>query len=122
MNDKYKRANFAKAVDNLKNILRETATPIVRDAAIKRYELCYELAWKAIQEALRNEGLEMCKSPKNCFQQAFQQGWITDEETFVEMIAKRNLTIHIYNDNLAEEIYASLGKYLVLFEWLLAQL
>ena len=122
MNSQYKLSNFAKVVNNLQNILQETATPIVRDAAIKRYELCYELAWKAIQEALKTEGLEECKSPKNCFQQAFQQGWIEDDKTFVEMIAKRNLTTHTYNDNLAEEIYANLGKYLVLFEFLLAQL
>ncbi len=122
MNGKYKLTNFAKAINNLQSILRETATPIVRDAAIKRYELCYELAWKTIQAALKTEGLEVCKSPKNCFQQAFQQGWIEDEKTFVEMIAKRNLTTHTYNDNLAEEIYANLGKYLVLFEFLLAQL
>jgi nucleotidyltransferase substrate binding protein (TIGR01987 family) len=117
-----KLANFAKVVDNLKSILKEATTPIVRDAAIKRYELCYELAWKAVQEALRTEGLEVCKSPKSCFQQAFQQGWIEDEETFIEMIARRNLTTHTYNDNLAEEIYTNLGKYLVQFEFLLAQL
>lgn len=117
-----KLANFAKVVDNLKSILKEATTPIVRDAAIKRYELCYELAWKAVQEALRTEGLEVCKSPKSCFQQAFQQGWIENEETFIEMIARRNLTTHTYNDNLAEEIYTNLGKYLVQFEFLLAQL
>ena len=117
-----KLANFAKVVDNLKSILKEATTPIVRDAAIKRYELCYELAWKAVQEALRTEGLEVCKSPKSCFQQAFQQGWIEDEETFIEMIARRNLTTHTYNDNLAEEIYTNLGKYLAQFEFLLAQL
>ena len=38
------------------------------------------------------------------------------------MIARRNLTTHTYNDNLAEEIYTNLGKYLVQFEFLLAQL
>jgi len=122
MNDQSKLASLIKSVENLKSILTETETQIVRDAAIKRYELCYELAWKSVQEALRAEGLEVCKSPKSCFKEAFKQGWIADEETWAEMIQNRNLTTHTYNEDLAEEIYNNLGKYLSLFEFLLARL
>ena len=122
MNDKSKLVSFNKAIENLSAILKEAETQIVRDAAIKRYELCYELAWKSAQEALRAEGLEICKSPKSCFKQAFQQGWIEDEETCAEMIKNRNLTTHTYNEELAEEIYNHLKKYLSLFEFLFAQL
>ena len=57
MSDKYKLAEFAKSFENLKNIILESKTPIIRDATIKRYELCYELcyelAWKSVQERLR---------------------------------------------------------------------
>jgi len=122
MNSKPKLSSFIKAMENLKSILKEDKTPTVRDAAIKRYELSYELAWKSIQEALRTEGLEVCKSPKACFKQAFEQGWITDEETFAEIVQKRNLTTHTYNDDLAEEIYNKLGTYAALFELLLVKL
>jgi nucleotidyltransferase substrate binding protein (TIGR01987 family) len=94
MNRKPKLTRFIKAMENLKSILKEEKTPTVRDAAIKRYELCYELAWKSIQEALKTQGLEVCKSPKACFKQAFEQGWITDEETFSEIVQKRNLTTY----------------------------
>ena len=122
MIDKPKLDSFKKSVNNLKSIFIEVKTPIVRDAAIKRYELCYELAWKSIQEALRSEGLEICKSPKNCFKQAFKQDWIEDEEGFADMVQNRNLTTHTYDENLADEIYDSLSKYLVLFEILLEKL
>ena len=122
MNHQSKLASFIKSVKNLKSILTETETQIVRDAAIKRYEICYELAWKSVQEALRAEGLEICKSPKSCFKEAFKQSWIADEEAWAEMIQNRNLTTHTYDEDLAEEIYDSLGKYLSLFEYLLAQL
>jgi len=47
MNHKSKLASFIKSVKNLKSILTETETQIVRDAAKKRYEICYELAWKS---------------------------------------------------------------------------
>ncbi|MCK5718941.1 MAG: HI0074 family nucleotidyltransferase substrate-binding subunit [Thiomargarita sp.] len=122
MNNKSKLASLTKSVENLKSVLTEIETQIVRDAAIKRYELCYELAWKSVQEALKVEGLEICKSPKNCFKEAFKQGWIVDEEIWAEMIQNRNLTTHTYNEDLAIEIYNNLRKYLLLFEYLLVQL
>ncbi len=122
MNKNPKLPSFIKSVANLRSILTETNTQIVRDAAIKRYELCYELAWKSVQEALKNEGLEICKSPKSCFKQAFKQGWIIKEEPYAVMVQNRNLTTHTYNEELAEEIYNSLGNYLSLLESLLAKL
>jgi nucleotidyltransferase substrate binding protein (TIGR01987 family) len=122
MNSKPKLTSFIKAMANLKSILTEKKTSTVRDAAIKRYELCYELAWKSVQEAHRTEGMEVCKSPKACFKQAFKQGWIADEEAFGEMVQNRNLTTHTYNEDLADEIYNNLETYLHLFESLLAKL
>lgn len=119
MNDNYKRTDFDKSVSNLALILAEPETAIVRDAAIKRFELCYELAWKSIQEACRAEGLEVCKSPKSCFKQAFQQDWIEDERAFLEMIQKRHLTAHTYNENFAREIYTRLKQYPSAFKSLL---
>ena len=122
MNSQLKLTSFIKTIANLKSILTEEKTPTVRDAAIKRYELCYELAWKSVQEALRSRGMEVCKSPKDCFKQAFKQGWITDEETFSEMVQNRNLTTHTYNEDLADDIYNHLKNYANLFESLLAKL
>jgi nucleotidyltransferase substrate binding protein (TIGR01987 family) len=122
MNSKHKLTSFIKAMANLKSILAENKTPIVRDAAIKRYEICYELAWKSIQESLRTEGMEVCKSPKGCFKEAFKQGWIVDEQAFSEMVQNRNLTTHTYNENLADEIYDSLETYVHLFDSLLINL
>jgi nucleotidyltransferase substrate binding protein (TIGR01987 family) len=114
--------NFRKAIENLKFVLKEHKTPIIRDAAIKRYELCYELAWKAVQEALKNQGLEIGLSPKNCFKQAFKQGWIEQEQAYAEMVKNRNLTTHTYNEALADEIYQQLAHYLLLFEALSSEL
>ena len=113
---------FEQAILNLEEVMAEKKTNIVRDSAIKRYEICYELAWKSIQEFLKNEGLEICKSPKQCFKEIFQQGLIKDEEGFVEMIENRNLTTHTYDETLAETVYQKINNYLLLFKTLYEQI
>jgi len=77
---------------------------IVRDAAIKRFEVCFELAWKAVQKAARSEGLD-CASPRSCFQHAWRLGWVEEAPT-ITMIEDRNLTVHTYDERLAIEVHA----------------
>ena len=79
---RYKFVSFSRAIINLEEVLEVEKTSIVRAAAIKRYELCYELAWKSIQELLKTEGLEACKTPRKCFKEAFRLGWIQNEIGF----------------------------------------
>jgi len=122
MSSNIKLNYFKLAVDSLKQVMRENKTDIVRDSAIKRYELCYELSWKTIQELLKSEGMEVCKSPRSCFKEAFGQGWIEDEEGFADMVEKRNLTTHTYDKKLAEAVYQKINDYLALFESLLEKI
>lgn len=122
MSKKIKLNYFRQAVDNLNEVMLEDKTDIVRDSAIKRYGICYELAWKSIQELLKSEGLEVCKSPRRCFKEAFQQGWIEDEKGFADMVENRNLTTHTYDKELAEAVYQKINDYLALFESLLERM
>ena len=107
-------AAFARALARLEEALREPATPIVRDACIQRFEFCFELAWKAIQAALRREGRD-CTSPRSCFREAFKQRWIESEEGWTRLLADRNLTSHTYDEALAEAIYGRLPDHELLF-------
>ena len=122
MSKKIKLNYFRQAVGSLNEVMLEDKTDIVRDSAIKRYEICYELAWKSVQELLKSEGLEICKSPRRCFKEAFQQGWIEDEEGFADMVENRNLTTHTYDKELADTVYQKINDYLVLFESLLEKM
>jgi nucleotidyltransferase substrate binding protein (TIGR01987 family) len=106
-------AAFARSVVRLEEALREPSTPIVRDACIQRFEFCFELAWKAIQESLRSEGRE-CTSPRSCFREAFKQGWIESEEAWTRLLADRNLTSHTYDEALAEAVYGRLESHRML--------
>jgi nucleotidyltransferase substrate binding protein (TIGR01987 family) len=62
----------------LREVLEESENDVTRDAAIQRFEFCFELAWKVIQERAREEGLD-CQSPKGCLRVAFEASWIEKE-------------------------------------------
>ena len=109
------------AVVRLREVLAVAETDVSRDAAIQRFEFCFELAWKAVQERARNEGLD-CQSPKGCLKLAFKSGWIQDESGWLAMIEDRNRTSHTYDERLAKDVYRRLPQYLPLLDALLAKL
>lgn len=70
---------------------------------IKAFEYTYELAWKTLQDFLRDKGYADIAGPKPVIEQAFQDGYI-DGFAWVRMHKSRNLTSHIYNAEIADEI------------------
>lgn len=113
--------SLRKAIVGFRAALEAFETDISRDAAIQRFEFCFELAWKSIQERVRVEGLD-CQSPKGCFKLAFKSGWIPDENGWLTMLEDRNRTTHTYDEELAKEVYRRLPSYVPLLEMLLARL
>lgn len=113
--------DFGKAIKRLKEVLSLKKNDIVRDAAIKRFELCFDLAWKSIKIFVVREGLE-CYSPKSCFKLGFQLGLFKYNNEWMEMIEARNASVHLYGEDSAKEIYKDLPKYLKLLEELYANL
>lgn len=114
--------DFFAAVDRLDEVLREKKTDIVRDSAIKRFELCFELAWKTAKAFLEEEHSTTCVSPRNCFREAFRVRLIEHEAVWLDLTSDRNYTAHTYNQKLAEKIYADLPKALEAFKTLLTKL
>lgn len=96
---------FGEAVERLGESLAENETEFMRDSIIKRFEICYELAWHALQERLREEGID-ANSPARAIQAAYQVGWIRDQKGWSEMIDNRNLTVHVYDKKIAVEVSA----------------
>ena len=96
---------------------------IERDAAIQRFEYTCEAVWKAAQRYLLVvEGVNV-GSPKGCLRACREAGLLTEEQTVngLEMVDNRNLTVHTYNEAIAEEIYRALDGYTTLFTvWLAA--
>ncbi len=106
--------SFEKSFKRFEEILGEKETIANRDSAIKRFEFTFELAWKVTQKFLRTEGI-ICRSPKECLRAAFSFGLIEDDLCWIAMLNDRNLTVHTYNEDTADEVYHRLGQYLDLF-------
>ncbi|MFA5032787.1 MAG: HI0074 family nucleotidyltransferase substrate-binding subunit [bacterium] len=129
MSDIYILESFDKAINRLEEVLAlektecpaMTGTGVIRDSAIKRFELCFDLAWKSIKVYANGQGIE-CYSPKECFKSAFQLNLIDYDEIWLNMLNDRNLTTHLYKEEYAEEVYSRLLNYLGLFKKLLKAL
>lgn len=94
---------------------------VERDAAIQRFEYCFEAVWRTAQLYLREqEGLEV-GSPKAVARASLQVGLLDDEETrrALAMADDRNLTVHTYDEALANDIASRLGQHAALLrDWL----
>jgi len=113
--------DFEKIIKKLKEVLELERTEIRRDSAIKRFELCFDLAWKSIKVFTKREGVE-CYSPRACIKEAFQLGLIEHDERWLKMLDDRNSLVHLYKEEKADEVYRKLPEYLGVFKDLLERL
>lgn len=110
------KEKFLKTVKNLEETLQKEKTEERRDSAIKRFELCFDVAWKLIKILLEEEKGIICNSPNDCFKQAYMQGFIKYDDLWIKMVKERNAAIHTYNEKLADALYDKLPKFLELFK------
>jgi len=103
--------DFQKTIERLEEVLKLKKTEIIRDSAIKRFELCFDLAWKSIKNFAKDEGVE-CYSPKECLKVAFQLKLIEHDKRWLKMLDDRNLVVHLYKEEMAEKVYQKLPEYL----------
>jgi len=95
--------------------LAQPQSDIVRDSAILRFELAFEVAWKLVQLLVREHGFE-ANSPRRAFQQAFTIGWISNEEVWADILRARNTAVHVYRQEYAQALYDELNKYYQAFQ------
>ncbi|MDZ7778203.1 MAG: nucleotidyltransferase substrate binding protein [Bacteroidales bacterium] len=111
-------ANFEKAFNQLQRFLEtESLNEMEKQGLIKAFEYTYELAWKTLNDLLKDKGYDDVIGPKPTIQQGFQVGYISDGKAWMRMHKSRNLTSHTYDEATAENIienirqdYASLFK------------
>lgn len=117
------RMKLAKrAVELFSEVLQiEDPSTVERDASLQRFEYSFEATWKFAKQYLRTiEGIDI-GSPKGVIRSCRELGFFNDEDamTALEMVDDRNLTVHTYNEELAEEIYQKLnGYHHLLLAWL----
>lgn len=115
-------ATTAKALAALKEALDLPTDPIVRDAAIQRFEFTFEALWKAARAYLQEQEGLSAASPKSVIRACFEVGILDEQQTrqALEMCDDRNLTVHTYNEALAQSIYERLKStsFPVMQSWL----
>ncbi len=103
-----------KALGTLRALpLTETVSDVVRDAAIQRFKYTFEATWKAAQQYLLDiEGLETA-SPRSAIRASFQVGVLNETATrrALMMVDDRNLSVHTYNEPLAEATFTRLDEH-----------
>lgn len=74
---------------------------IYRIGIIAQFNLTFELSWKALQEVLRIHGVEGADvgSPREILQLAYKVGFISDPETWLLILKKRNISVYVYDQN-----------------------
>ncbi|MGF7057760.1 nucleotidyltransferase substrate binding protein [Brassicibacter mesophilus] len=112
-----KVSNFYNALQRLKEGVSEleknNVSDVVRDGVIQRFEFTYELAWKTTKEYLEDLGITDRNSPKVVIKEAFVQKLILNEEIWLLMIKDRNMTSHVYKEEMAQEIADRIKKFYV---------
>lgn len=97
---------------------------LLRDAVIQRFEFTFEVAWKTLRRYLEEYGLEQIDRATNrqMFRIGCEQGLLRDAEAWLLYLQRRNLTSHVYDQSIAEQIFRTVPDFLEDARWLLARL
>ena len=104
-------SNYKKALKKLGEAValdrEKKLNELERQGIIQAFEYTHELAWKVMQDFFVYQGNSEIRGSRDATREAFKRELITDGDSWMEMIKKRNLTSHTYNEETAEEIYKS---------------
>ena len=100
--------NFSHCLDVLRHADFEfaEANEIYRTGIIWQFNLTLELAWKALQEILKLHGAVDAEigSPMEILQLGYKLGFLNDSAVWLLMLKKRNVSVHIYNEEDIDEM------------------
>ena len=128
LNIKYKIANQAlstlqKSIDIAEKQISidEEISKMMRDSVIKRFEYSVDTIWKYVKLYLKERyGVER-NSPKPIFRECLANNVLSKDETTqaLNMVDDRNLAVHTYKEELANNVYEKAKGYCGLLKKLL---
>jgi nucleotidyltransferase substrate binding protein (TIGR01987 family) len=100
------------ALQSLEEMIQEPmhANRMNVDACIQRFEYTIELYWKLLQRILQFEGIIFTPYPLSILRAAYKGNLIDNEQAWLQMLDDRNKMSHIYNESLADEVYAHIKQ------------
>lgn len=102
--------NLTKANQRLMEAIKVKPTQMNKDATIQRFKFTFELAWKTMQEYIRDQGID-CKSPRNSIRESARLDLIDNPEKWFGFLDHRNLIAHTYDEKIANIIYQHALKF-----------
>jgi len=103
--------NFEAAFNKLSQAVEKInkLDDLSKEGLIQRFEYTFELAWKTLKDFIESKG-EIVKFPREAIKKAFQANLINNGEIWLEMLDKRNLMSHIYDEKEFNNIIQLIGK------------
>ncbi len=119
--------SFGKALSRLRAAVELAAqrelSDLEQQGLIQGFEYTHELAWKTLKNFLEAQGVQNLYGARDTTREAFNRSLIENGEVWMDMIDKRNLTSHTYDEATADQVGDSiLNTYFVEFETLLKRL
>ncbi|MFN6961573.1 MAG: nucleotidyltransferase substrate binding protein [Rhodocyclaceae bacterium] len=106
--------NFQRALAQLAQAIelmeQRPLTELERQGLIQAFEFTHELAWNVLKDYLEMEGIQGLVGSRSTVREAFKRGLINDGEVWMDMIEKRNLSSHTYNQSVADAIATAIRQ------------
>ena len=103
--------NFKKAYGQLLEFLEiDELNKFEKQGLIQAFEYTFELAWKTLQDLLKERGYMNVVGPRPIIEQSFQVGYIVDGEGWREMLKSGNEASHTYQEEIAERIASGIRE------------
>ena len=116
--DNYGKA-FHELTESLELANERLLTKLEKQGVIQGFEYTHELAWNLLKDYLEFQGHVGLMGSRDTTREAFKRGLIGDGQTWMEMIKSRNLTLHAYDKDTAEQIYTAISsRYFLEFQLL----
>lgn len=97
--------NFEKALKLLEEaVKRPVLSDLEKAGLIQIYEFTFELAWKTLKDYLEEKAV-VVEFPRDTIKEAFKYELIDNGDLWMDMLDKRNLMAHTYNETNAELAY-----------------
>ena len=71
---------------------------------IQGFEYTHQLAWKTLKNFLEAQGTLNLYGSRDTTREAFRNGLIENGEVWMDMVDKRNLTSHTYDEEIAAQV------------------
>lgn len=94
---------------------------VLRDWVIQRLEYCIEYAWKLLRKVLQYEWYEEIWA-KNIVRKAWELKILWDLDVFLEMIQSSNQLSHMYDEEIADDIFVEVPHFIQSLHLLLSLL